>query len=101
MKRDDDLGKLTEIYAFVTKNELVGGEDVIHEYVDATNLPIAQQIYGDIDINAKKALMLPFVCTDKKVLEILRERAEKLAKDNGHKIKIIKFIRHEEIEEIG
>lgn len=70
------LDKITELYAFVSKDE--GGEGLIGMIINGT--------------------FIPFVCADKKRIESLKPHAKNIAKESGKKVKLIKLTCREEIE---
>lgn len=77
------LEKITEIWAFVSSEE--HGEGIIGETV---NMPMIGKTF------------MPFVCADKARMESLKPHAQRIAKESGKKIKLVKFTLREEIEEI-
>lgn len=77
------LEKITEVYCFVSEDE--GGEGIIAQQIDLPN----------------GKTFMPFVCSDKARMESLKPLAKNMAKLTGKKIKLIKLIQREEIEDIS
>lgn len=74
------LEKITEIYAFVSVDE--GGEGIIGE-----TMPVGG-----------REIFMPFICADKDRLEQIRPFAERIHKETGKKIRLIKLTNREELE---
>lgn len=74
------LGKITEIYAFVSIDE--GGEGVIGQ-----TIPMGG-----------REVFMPFVCADKDRMESLRPLALNIAKMGNKRVKLIKLTQREELE---
>lgn len=74
------LEKITEVYVFASVDE--GGEGVVGQVVDMLG----------------REVFMPFVCADKKRMESLKPLAQKIAKETGKKIKLIRLSTREELE---
>ena len=75
--------KVQEVYVFISEAE-DGDEGIIAQIIDM--------------VGVEMPVYMPFVAADKKRLQQLKPMAQKIAKESGKKVKVIRLSVREEIE---
>lgn len=81
LNHPNEILRIDEVFVFVSSDEK--GEGIIGQTIKM----IGQNVF------------MPFVCSDKARMELLKPLAKKIAKESGKKIKLIRLSAREEIEE--
>lgn len=76
------LEKITEVFVYASSDK--DGEGVIAQTIDTPD----------------GMMMMPFICADRDRMESLRPMAERIARESGKKIKLIRLSVREELEDI-
>jgi hypothetical protein len=77
----NELRRIDELFVFISSDE--NGEGVIGQTVKIMD----------------QTVFMPFVCADKERMESIKPAAQKIAKEGGKKIKLIRLSVREEIDE--